>query len=80
MKNKLFVNSASLKVAYFTATAPYVMLLILLIRGVTLPGAADGIYYYLYPDLRKLSNVEVTSSHCWQPDKAYFIGRLCLHW
>ncbi|XP_075875947.1 sodium- and chloride-dependent GABA transporter 3-like [Nelusetta ayraudi] len=47
------------KVAYFTATFPYVMLLILLIRGVTLPGAADGIYYYLYPDLSRLSNLEV---------------------
>ncbi|KAM3603750.1 uncharacterized protein V6R79_001465 [Siganus canaliculatus] len=47
------------KVAYFTATFPYVMLLILLIRGLTLPGAWDGIYYYLYPDLNRLSNLEV---------------------
>ncbi|XP_070830094.1 sodium- and chloride-dependent GABA transporter 2-like [Chaetodon trifascialis] len=47
------------KVAYFTATFPYVMLLILLIRGLTLPGAWDGIYYYLYPDLNRLANLEV---------------------
>uniref|UniRef100_UPI001ED7EF39 sodium- and chloride-dependent betaine transporter-like n=1 Tax=Scatophagus argus TaxID=75038 RepID=UPI001ED7EF39 len=47
------------KVAYFTATFPYVMLLILLIRGVTLPGAWEGIYYYLYPDLNHLANLEV---------------------
>ncbi|XP_068605405.1 sodium- and chloride-dependent GABA transporter 3-like [Brachionichthys hirsutus] len=47
------------KVAYFTATFPYVMLLILLIRGLTLPGASDGIYYYLYPDLNQLANMEV---------------------
>ncbi|XP_045907887.1 sodium- and chloride-dependent GABA transporter 3-like [Micropterus dolomieu] len=47
------------KVAYFTATFPYVMLLILLIRGLTLPGAWEGIYYYLYPDLKRLANLEV---------------------
>ncbi|XP_028448841.1 sodium- and chloride-dependent GABA transporter 3-like [Perca flavescens] len=47
------------KVAYFTATFPYVMLLVLLIRGLTLPGAWDGIYFYLYPDLNRLANLEV---------------------
>nr|XP_046265083.1 sodium- and chloride-dependent GABA transporter 3-like [Scatophagus argus] len=47
------------KVAYFTATFPYVMLLILLIRGLTLPGAWEGIYYYLYPDLNRLANHQV---------------------
>nr|XP_020444934.1 sodium- and chloride-dependent GABA transporter 2-like [Monopterus albus] len=49
------------KVAYFTATFPYVMLLILLIRGLTLPGAGEGIYFYLYPELEHLANLEVTS-------------------
>ncbi|XP_051266901.1 sodium- and chloride-dependent GABA transporter 3-like [Dicentrarchus labrax] len=47
------------KVAYFTALFPYLILLILLIRGLTLPGAWDGIYYYLYPDLNRLTNLEV---------------------
>ncbi|KAK2822752.1 hypothetical protein Q5P01_022817 [Channa striata] len=47
------------KVAYFTATFPYVMLLILLIRGLTLPGAWDGVYFYLYPDINHLANLEV---------------------
>uniref|UniRef100_A0A3P8S5M1 Transporter n=1 Tax=Amphiprion percula TaxID=161767 RepID=A0A3P8S5M1_AMPPE len=47
------------KVVYVTATFPYVMLLVLLIRGVTLPGAYDGIKFYLYPDISRLSDPQV---------------------
>lgn len=53
------IISISFQVAYFTATFPYVMLMVLLIRGLTLPGAWEGIYYYLYPDLNRLANLEV---------------------
>ncbi|WAR07897.1 S6A11-like protein [Mya arenaria] len=42
------------KVVYITATLPYVLLTVLLIRGVTLDGAVDGIKHYIYPDLSKL--------------------------
>ena len=41
---------------YFTATFPYLMLVVLLVRGLTLPGAIDGIRFYLYPDPARLSD------------------------
>ncbi|XP_048405488.1 sodium- and chloride-dependent GABA transporter 2-like isoform X3 [Stegostoma tigrinum] len=47
------------KVVYFTATFPYVMLSILLIRGLTLPGAADGVKFYLSPDISRLADPQV---------------------
>ncbi|XP_064157992.1 sodium- and chloride-dependent GABA transporter 2-like isoform X1 [Anguilla rostrata] len=47
------------KVVYFTATFPYLMLLVLLIRGLTLPGALQGVVFYLYPDPSHLTDPQV---------------------
>lgn len=49
------------QVVYFTATFPYVVLVILLIRGVTLPGAGAGIWYFITPKWEKLTDATVGS-------------------
>lgn len=47
------------KVAVWTVTIPWALLVVLLIRGLTLPGAVTGLEYYLSPDFSQLTNVEV---------------------
>ncbi|KAG9352566.1 hypothetical protein JZ751_020980 [Albula glossodonta] len=47
------------KVVYITATMPYVVLFVLLIRGITLPGAMEGIKAYLHIDFKQLNNPTV---------------------
>ncbi|XP_059833406.1 sodium- and chloride-dependent neutral and basic amino acid transporter B(0+)-like isoform X1 [Hypanus sabinus] len=49
------------KVVYFTATFPYVVLTVLLIRGLTLEGAQKGIEFYIgsQSDFSKLADAEV---------------------
>ncbi|MCJ8750270.1 hypothetical protein PDJAM_G00260700 [Pangasius djambal] len=44
------------KVVYFTATFPYLVLIVYLIRGVTLHGALNGLKYMFTPKLEQLAN------------------------
>ncbi|XP_069125073.1 sodium- and chloride-dependent glycine transporter 2-like isoform X2 [Argopecten irradians] len=47
------------KVVYVTATLPYILLTILLVRTLTLPGAIDGVIFYVKPDFPSLMNIQV---------------------
>ena len=51
------------QVVYVTATAPYVLLTILLIRGVTLDGAMDGLRLFVTPDFELLTHGQVLTNH-----------------
>uniref|UniRef100_A0A8C5CDN8 Transporter n=1 Tax=Gadus morhua TaxID=8049 RepID=A0A8C5CDN8_GADMO len=62
------------KVVYVTATFPYLMLLILLIRGLTLPGAMNGVVYYLYPEPSHLLDPQVWMEAGAQIFFSYSIG------
>lgn len=55
---------------------PYVVLTALLLRGVTLPGAMDGIRAYLSGDFYRLCEASVSAApgHGWQ---SFGIVRLC---
>ncbi|XP_042883243.1 sodium-dependent nutrient amino acid transporter 1-like [Penaeus japonicus] len=47
------------KVAYFTALFPYLVLLTLLVRGTTLPGAFEGVIYFVKPEWNRLLDPKV---------------------
>ena len=48
-----------LQVVYFTVSFSYLLLIIIFIRAVTLPGAGEGLKYYLIPDFSRLGNLDV---------------------
>ncbi|XP_056357799.1 sodium- and chloride-dependent creatine transporter 1 isoform X1 [Oenanthe melanoleuca] len=62
------------KIVYFTALFPYVVLILLLVHGVTLPGALGGIIYYLKPDWSKLVEAQVWIDAGTQVFFSYAIG------
>ena len=61
------------QVVWVTATLPYIVLFILLIRGATLPGAWRGVVFYLKPQWGKLLETSVSCTKlvdqlvfCWK--------------
>lgn len=47
------------KASYFLAIFPYVVLIILLIRAITLEGSWNGIKFFITPDFKKLLEPQV---------------------
>ena len=47
------------KVVYFTVIIPWIILLVFVARGLTLPGALEGLKYYLTPNFSALLNYRV---------------------
>ncbi|XP_072171202.1 sodium- and chloride-dependent glycine transporter 1-like [Diadema setosum] len=62
------------KVVYFTATFPFLVLFILLIRGATLEGAGQGILYFIKPRFEKLKEAKVWLSAANQVFLSYGAG------
>jgi len=62
-----------LQVVYFTATFPLIVLFTLLIRGLTLEGAGDGILFYLKPDFSRLADPQVGQPYDTQANPAISI-------
>ncbi|PSN34958.1 Sodium-dependent nutrient amino acid transporter 1 [Blattella germanica] len=62
------------KAAYFLALFPYVVMITLLIRGATLPGAVDGILYFVKPKWEELLNPTVWYNAVTQ---AFFSLNIC---
>ena len=47
------------KVIYFTTLAPYVVLAIFIVRGLSLPGAWDGVQFFITPDFEKIKQAKL---------------------
>lgn len=49
---------------WITATLPYLVLFVLLVHGITLPGASNGINAYLHIDFYRLKEATVSAWDC----------------
>lgn len=57
---------------WITATLPYFVLFVLLVHGITLPGASNGINAYLHIDFHRLK--EATVSAQWPSTRGPGLG------
>lgn len=62
------------KLVYFTAIFPYIILTILLIRGLTLDGSWEGVKYYVTPQWDKLAGPQIWGDSSSQIFYSFGIG------
>nr|CAB3266305.1 sodium- and chloride-dependent GABA transporter 1-like [Phallusia mammillata] len=62
------------KIVYVTATLPFLLIIVILIRGLTLQGASLGLRYYVIPDMTKIANPEVWVAAATQVIYSYSVG------
>ncbi|CAK5035241.1 unnamed protein product [Meloidogyne enterolobii] len=62
------------KFVYFCAIFPYILIAVLLVRGLTLPGAGEGIKFYLMPNITKLKEITVWKDAGTQVFYSYGVG------
>jgi NSS family neurotransmitter:Na+ symporter len=44
------------KIVFYTVSIPYALILVFMVRGLSLPGASEGLSYYLTPDWARLAD------------------------
>ena len=64
------------QVVWVTATMPYLVLTILLIRGMMLPGAGSGVMYFITPTISRLGDAQVSVGvgpllQCYPPNSPF---------
>lgn len=47
------------KVVFYTVTIPWLLLIVFTVRGMTLPGASEGLSFYLTPDWARLADPRI---------------------
>ncbi|XP_046555641.1 sodium- and chloride-dependent glycine transporter 1-like [Haliotis rubra] len=65
-------------IVYVTVGVPYLLNTIFLIRGCLLPGSAEGIYYYIYPDFEMLQDPKIWMEACAYSFYSMGIGMGCI--
>ena len=63
-----------MQVVYVTATAPYIFIVILLVRAALLPGSWDGVKYYLTPQFNQLARPQVKSNTQLGDDRTFLVN------
>ncbi|XP_067649940.1 sodium- and chloride-dependent glycine transporter 1-like [Haliotis asinina] len=66
------------KIVYVTVGVPYLLNTIFLIRGCMLPGSAEGIYYYIYPNFQMLQDPKMWMEACAYAFFSMGIGMGCI--